>query len=217
MWRARCERPSASGHHVPAWSPPRGRPSRCGRALGMDHGQRGRQRVDRGRVHVTDCRTYVRSRRRARRTTPPMYGDGRHGTVPQEDRPGRARTDAGGDHLPPRGAGAAGVCDVRPRRSAQRAARGAARPGRGWTPSPPRWPSARRPRHVGDHRAGQPAHRARHDIDALERRPAAPGTDAAIVGELRDGQVRLATEQARYQIAFREDLARLADQLKRRG
>ena len=35
------------------------------------------------------------------------------------------------------------------------------------------------------------------------------------VGELRDGQVRLANEQARYQIAFREDLARLAEQLKR--
>ena len=53
-----------------------------------------------------------------------------------------------------------------------------------------------------------------HDIDALGERPPAPGTDAAVVGELRDGQVRLATEQARYQIAFREDLARLAEQLK---
>ena len=56
-----------------------------------------------------------------------------------------------------------------------------------------------------------------NEIDALDRRPAAAGTDAAIVGELREGQVRLATEQARYQIAFREDLARIADQLKRRG
>ena len=37
----------------------------------------------------------------------------------------------------------------------------------------------------------------------------------AALGELRNGQVRLATEQARYQIAFREDLARLAELLRR--
>jgi hypothetical protein len=36
-----------------------------------------------------------------------------------------------------------------------------------------------------------------------------------VIDELRDGQVRLANEQARYQIAFREDLARLAEQLRR--
>lgn len=36
-----------------------------------------------------------------------------------------------------------------------------------------------------------------------------------IVGELRDGQERLANEQARYQIAFRQDLASLADRLRR--
>jgi hypothetical protein len=52
-----------------------------------------------------------------------------------------------------------------------------------------------------------------NDIDALARRPEGPG--AAAVDELRDGQVRLANEQARYQIAFREDLARLAEQLRR--
>ena len=32
---------------------------------------------------------------------------------------------------------------------------------------------------------------------------------------MRDGQVKLANEQVRYQIAFREDLARLAQELKR--
>lgn len=41
-----------------------------------------------------------------------------------------------------------------------------------------------------------------------------PATDE-IVGELRDAQTRLASEQARYQIAFRQDLADLADRLKR--
>lgn len=41
-----------------------------------------------------------------------------------------------------------------------------------------------------------------------------PPTDE-IVDELRDAQTRLASEQARYQIAFRQDLADLADRLKR--
>lgn len=41
-----------------------------------------------------------------------------------------------------------------------------------------------------------------------------PPTDE-IVDELRDAQSRLANEQARYQIAFRQDLADLADRLKR--
>lgn len=36
-----------------------------------------------------------------------------------------------------------------------------------------------------------------------------------IVTEMRDAQVRLANEQARYQIAFREDLADLAERLRR--
>jgi hypothetical protein len=53
------------------------------------------------------------------------------------------------------------------------------------------------------------------DIDSLDRRPNGNGGTAELVGELRDGQVRLANEQARYQIAFREDLARLAEQLRR--
>jgi chromosome segregation ATPase len=54
-----------------------------------------------------------------------------------------------------------------------------------------------------------------HDLDALDRRDPADQDNGAVVDELRDGQVRLANEQARYQIAFREDLARLAEQLRR--
>jgi chromosome segregation ATPase len=54
-----------------------------------------------------------------------------------------------------------------------------------------------------------------HDIDALGQRDPANPVDGAAVDELRDGQVRLANEQARYQIAFRDDLARLAEQLRR--
>jgi chromosome segregation ATPase len=41
-----------------------------------------------------------------------------------------------------------------------------------------------------------------------------PPTDE-VVDELRDAQTRLASEQARYQIAFRQDLADLADRLRR--
>ena len=37
----------------------------------------------------------------------------------------------------------------------------------------------------------------------------------AVVDELRDAQVRLANEQARYQIAFRQDLAELATRLRK--
>jgi chromosome segregation ATPase len=54
-----------------------------------------------------------------------------------------------------------------------------------------------------------------NDLDALDNRPPNEPPDGALIGELRDGQVRLANEQARYQIAFREDLARLAEQLRR--
>ena len=53
------------------------------------------------------------------------------------------------------------------------------------------------------------------NLDSLDRRPNGNGVTPDVVGELRDGQVRLANEQARYQIAFREDLARLAEQLRR--
>jgi len=41
-----------------------------------------------------------------------------------------------------------------------------------------------------------------------------PPTDD-VVTEMRDAQVKLANEQARYQIAFREDLADLAERLRR--
>ena len=41
-----------------------------------------------------------------------------------------------------------------------------------------------------------------------------PPTDE-VVTEIRDAQVRLANEQARYQIAFRADLADLAERLRR--
>ena len=50
------------------------------------------------------------------------------------------------------------------------------------------------------------------DIDAMGGNE--PPTDE-IVDELRDAQTRLAGEQARYQIQFRQDLADLADRLRR--
>jgi chromosome segregation ATPase len=61
-----------------------------------------------------------------------------------------------------------------------------------------------------------------HDIDALASMPAAPGTPSTggevgdeLLAELRTAQVRLANEQARYEIAFRQDLAALAEQVRR--
>ena len=56
------------------------------------------------------------------------------------------------------------------------------------------------------------------DIDGLGQRipEVAEGTVSdEVVGALRGGQVKLANEQARYEIAFREDLAALAEQLRR--
>ena len=55
-----------------------------------------------------------------------------------------------------------------------------------------------------------------NDIEALNNRPPGTPIDDGTLDELRDTQTRLASEQARYQIAFREDLARLAEQLPRR-
>jgi len=57
------------------------------------------------------------------------------------------------------------------------------------------------------------------EMDSLAARPAAPATPPAptsevVVEQLREGQVRLANEQARYEIAFREDLATLAEQVR---
>lgn len=53
------------------------------------------------------------------------------------------------------------------------------------------------------------------DIDFLQNRPPGAPVDEEVLEELRDTQERLANEQARYQIAFRADLARLAEQLRR--
>ena len=53
------------------------------------------------------------------------------------------------------------------------------------------------------------------EIDALQKRAEAEPMADEVADLLRDSQERLASEQARYQIAFREDLARLAEQLKR--
>jgi hypothetical protein len=59
------------------------------------------------------------------------------------------------------------------------------------------------------------------DLDALAAASAEGGDGLAeidtqtLIDELRSGQVRLANEQARYEIAFRQDLAALAEQLRR--
>ncbi len=56
------------------------------------------------------------------------------------------------------------------------------------------------------------------DIDGLGQRlpeVADPTVSDEVVDALRGGQVKLANEQARYEIAFREDLAALAEQLRR--
>ena len=56
------------------------------------------------------------------------------------------------------------------------------------------------------------------DIDGLGQRvpEVADGVVSdEVVDALRGGQVKLANEQARYEIAFREDLAALAEQLRK--
>jgi len=60
------------------------------------------------------------------------------------------------------------------------------------------------------------------ELDQMGSRPATTpvlALDQAatedMIEELHEAQVRLAAEQARYEIAFRQDLANLADQLKR--
>jgi chromosome segregation ATPase len=55
------------------------------------------------------------------------------------------------------------------------------------------------------------------DIDGLGRRVPEPaeGVSEEVADALRGGQVKLANEQARYEIAFREDLAALAELLRR--
>ncbi len=56
-----------------------------------------------------------------------------------------------------------------------------------------------------------------NDIESLHNRPSGEPVGDETLGELRGSQERLANEQARYQIAFREDLAKLAEQLRRPG
>ncbi|HEX4980450.1 MAG TPA: hypothetical protein VFV63_02080 [Ilumatobacteraceae bacterium] len=53
------------------------------------------------------------------------------------------------------------------------------------------------------------------DIDTLGKRSEAEAIDEATLVELRDAQTRLASEQARYQIAFRQDLAEIAERWRR--
>ncbi len=56
------------------------------------------------------------------------------------------------------------------------------------------------------------------DIDALADAPTNGGqatTPDEVVEALRAGQAKLANEQARYEIAFRQDLASLAEQVRR--
>lgn len=54
------------------------------------------------------------------------------------------------------------------------------------------------------------------EIDSLAttETTSAVEVDDAVIQSLRSGQVRLATEQARYEISFREDLALLAEQVR---
>ena len=54
------------------------------------------------------------------------------------------------------------------------------------------------------------------DIDTLGKRTEAEAIDEATLVELRDAQTRLAGEQARYQIAFRQDLAEIAERWQKR-
>lgn len=58
-------------------------------------------------------------------------------------------------------------------------------------------------------------HELSTDVDRLAATVSDDDT-AERLTEIRDSQVRLAAEQARYEYAFREDLARLADELRRR-
>lgn len=61
-----------------------------------------------------------------------------------------------------------------------------------------------------------------HEMDQMSNQSAAPAAVSSdqpatedMIEQLHDSQVRLANEQARYEIAFRQDLAMLADQVRR--
>ena len=53
------------------------------------------------------------------------------------------------------------------------------------------------------------------DIDTLGKRTEGEAIDEETIVELRGAQTRLASEQARYQIAFRQDLAEIAERWRR--
>ncbi len=57
-------------------------------------------------------------------------------------------------------------------------------------------------------------HELGREIEQLAERENDPETKIA-VEQLRSSQIRIANEQARYEIAFRQDLAMLAEQLRR--
>ena len=57
-------------------------------------------------------------------------------------------------------------------------------------------------------------HEMGNEIDRLGQNTG-DGASAEILDALRSTQTKLAQEQARYEIAFRQDLAALADQLRR--
>ena len=57
-------------------------------------------------------------------------------------------------------------------------------------------------------------HELGNDIESLSHRPEDVLT-AESLATLKSSQVRLANEQARYEIAFRQDLAALAEQLRK--
>ena len=59
-------------------------------------------------------------------------------------------------------------------------------------------------------------HELGDEIEQLSKRAEDDGV-AEIIATLKATQVRLASEQARYEITFRQDLAQLADQLLRRN
>lgn len=56
-------------------------------------------------------------------------------------------------------------------------------------------------------------HELSNDLEKLEQQ--SDGASAETIAQLQATQIRLATEQARYEITFRQDLAEIADQLRR--
>jgi len=66
--------------------------------------------------------------------------------------------------------------------------------------------------HLGRELTNQ-LHELSSDLEQLEKQN--DGASAETIAHLQTTQIRLATEQARYEIAFRQDLAEIADQLRR--